>query len=173
MLRLPPNPVPAVAIALLLAASGCSGSREDYPSLAARPIEKALDDAPAPAAPVAAPIDAALERQVAAQRATIDSAAESFARAESETRGAVARAEGQPVQSESWIAAQQSLSTLDATRASTAAALSALDELRLDAAQRAEPADTTSLDALFARAEQIDAAQRATVAELNGALPLP
>ena len=163
----------SVALALLLIAAACADDAARYPSLARRPIES---DAGAPAAtttPAAqtAPADPAIETQVTAEAARLDSGSATFGRALADTRAAVTRATGQAAGSEAWIAAQQALSALDAARAPVVAALGALDALRFETAQRADPIDTTRLDAAYARAEAADAEQRAALDSLTRALP--
>jgi hypothetical protein len=122
----------SVLISLALA-GGCA-EEGPYPSLAPRPVEKALAEADVERPLPPLPDDPRLAEQVAALVAGARQGEAEFAAALPVAAGAVARAGG--AGSESWVDAQQALSRAEAARATTVQALAELDALALAEANR-------------------------------------
>ena len=175
------SPLPLLLLALL---SACA-SEGETPSLAPRPMEYELAGRPlppclagaAPAAPAgsaeAAPAD---DPQLAAHIETLLGNARSgqadFAAALPGAQRSASRAGA--AGTESWIAAQQELSRLEAARARTASALAELDSLFL--ARSGAPASADDLQRIGAASEEVRAladAQDAEIGRLNAALSGP
>lgn len=116
--------------ALMLALGGC-GQPVSAPSLAQRPVEKQSIDMPVTSAGEAegAP-DATLVAQSAALVAAARAGDAAFAAQRTQTETAVTRASGAAAGSEAWIAAQESVTALDAARGPVRDAASAIDALR-------------------------------------------
>jgi hypothetical protein len=108
----------------LLALSACA-SPGDFPSLAARPVEKALAETEEEPASQPAPDDPQLPAKLGAFVAAGRRAQAAFDAALPAARAAVARAGG--TGSDSWIEAQQALSRAETARGATANAISELD----------------------------------------------
>lgn len=117
------------SLALLL--SGCAGPMSNYPSLARRPIENAPIAEPAAPPPPAAP-DPALDAQVATLTKQLDSGAAAFDAAYAKADRAVGAAGNAAVSSDAWVAAQLSISALEAARNDSVSALASLDTLYVD-----------------------------------------
>lgn len=114
------------AFALML--SGCAGAPQTYPSLAKRPIESApIAEPAAPPAPVAA--DAALNGEIAKYMAQADKGRSAFDAAYARAQKSVGAASGAAVSSDSWVAAQVAISSLEAARNDSVSALASLDTL--------------------------------------------
>ena len=109
---------------VLLALSACAQQGE-FPSLAPRPVEKAM--AESEEEPAVRPVqdDPQLPARIAAFVEAGRRGQAAFEAALPEARAAVGRAG--PSGSDSWIAAQQAISRLETTRATIANALSELD----------------------------------------------
>jgi hypothetical protein len=112
-------------IAIALAA--CATTTVNEPSLARRPAEAIDPRLPIPSDPVPGPADPALASRLDALVAEGKAGAAVF-EAEVGRAQSLAQAAG-PKESESWIAAQQALSGLEAARARTTRAVSDIDEL--------------------------------------------
>lgn len=122
--------------------SGCAAAGP-FPSLAARPEEGLISVAEPVRPPVSVAPNAALRAQVAALRERGRSGARAFdaayPAAERATRSVGASG------SDSWIAAQQAVSRLEAARGGATAALADLDRLSMDRADTPTNAEDYAL----------------------------
>ena len=175
--------LPAVALVALLCGCAPQGS---FPSLAPRPVEWELSGQPPPpclagqsppAAETAQQTGPAADPQLAARVASLLADARrgesDFAKALPAARTSVGRAG--PAGSESWIAAQQNISALEAARARTADAVAELDALLL-ARSGDEATSQTDREAVAAAAEEarrLAEAQQAELERLNAAISAP
>lgn len=156
---------------LPLAIAACSTPSGPTPSLAPRAAEAIDPRVPIPAAPPPGPVDPALQDQLAHLLAEVRGGNETFAAVAGETERLVAAA-GDP-SSESWIAAQQSLSALVAARGRTTRALSDIDAIaaeRLQTAGGIAPANLAAIEAAAREAGAIDQRQAALVDSLQARL---
>lgn len=148
--------------ALLLGACSTASSG---PSLARRPVEtRGLDE---PARPIVSPgaADAALRARIATALASVERGRAAFAEliGQVETAVAAAGADG----SESWIAAQQLLSALEAARAPSPAGLADLDTLLTTHLAAGQTAGVAELEAARATAVPVVEAQDAALDRLR------
>lgn len=129
--------IPLGAIAALLM-PGCA-AEGDFPSLAMRPAEldRSVEEPQRPTPEV--PDDPALRRRLSDLAATASEGERAFDAALGPAQAAIGAA-GAP-ESESWVAAQQALSRLEAAREPTTRALAELDRLALNHAAVATSAD--------------------------------
>ena len=154
-LRTRPTLLAAAAVPAL-AACAVEG---DFPSLALRPAERdrSIEEPVRPAPQVAD--DAALRGRLAELGALAAEGERAFDAAFGAAEAAAAAAGA--AESESWVAAQQALSRLEAARGPTTRALADLDRLALDRADlAASAADVAALDAAAAAVRQIAAGQQ-------------
>lgn len=165
------RPVQKSCLIVLLGASGCMNAARP-PSLAPRAIEQRADAvAPAPVAPVARPIDAALASRIAALRAEAREGDALFAQAERAGASAIRAGAASRAGSEQWLAGEQARSAMIAARQRTAAALAAIDTLLTDqAAAAADGRDAGGIDEIRAAQDEIDALVSRQTARLE-ALP--
>jgi hypothetical protein len=181
---------PVAAFLPLVLATACA-SPGPYPSLAPRAIERgqpgglALAGCPVPADPAAAlggpasvapPAprrDAQLRARVNELIGTARAGQAEFAQALPQAERSAARA-GAP-NSETWIEAQQELSRLEAARARTADALSALDDLSLRPASVpvTNPEDQLAVAEALEDVRALALAQDQAIARLAGRLGSP
>ena len=154
-----------LALPLLLAA--CSTPRVPEPSLAPRAAEAIDPRVPIPSDPVVGPVDTALVgrleqlvNEVRQGRAGFDSLAD-----QTESLAAAAG----PAESESWIAAQQSLSALVAARAPVTRAMADLDELVAEQIRTGgiAPGDLAAIQVASAEAGAINQRQAEIVNRLE------
>ncbi len=122
---------PAVAAIMLLSACG---SREGYPSLAKRPVERITGSDPVVAAspvvpPAPIPPDLGLQSRLARLTEQARDAHARFNSAKNKTAGLVAAASGASVVSESWSQATVALASLESRRSDAMIALAELDTL--------------------------------------------
>jgi hypothetical protein len=154
---------------LLLALAGCTAPSGPVPSLAARPAEAIDPRVPIPIAAPSGVVDAALKARLTELLGEARAGNQTFMAAATDAERLVAAA-GTP-SSESWIAAQQSLSALVAARGQTARALSDIDAIaaqRLETAGGIAPANFAAIEAAANevgamsqhQAEVIDALQK-------------
>jgi|GEM_PF-523543 len=173
--------LPFAASALL---SACA-AQGPFPSLAPRAVERELSGQAAPPCPTAQapavspapppplPEDAQLAARVTALLASARSGQGAFA--EFLPRASASAARAGAAGSDSWIAAQQDISRLEAARAQTLDALAELESLSV--ARSGDPA-TNEADraSVLAAAEEVRAlsgAQQAEIARLSGLLSGP
>lgn len=158
--------------ATLLALSvlpGCADTRSGYPSLAPRPVERAvLRVEPAPAtAPVETPSISAtadLARIVADAHAADAAFRAALDAARPQIEAGRAAAEG----SEPWVAAQQAYSRAEAERTPVGQALAELDRRRQAAIGAGNAAEEAAVAEATLQVQALDEAERAL---LDAALP--
>jgi hypothetical protein len=156
----------AALLAALAGASlaGCV-TEGPFPSLAPRPDERLAIEEPVREAPIVAD-DPAVRTRVAA---LLDEARQGE-RAFDADYGAAARASSRagPTGSDSWIAAQQAISRVEAARGRTSDAATALHQLGLERAdQPLSAADRQALDDAIAEADRLVAGQQVRVDRLS------
>ncbi|MGZ8997427.1 MAG: hypothetical protein ACXW2T_01090 [Allosphingosinicella sp.] len=151
--------------ALLLASACAPGG--PYPSLAPRPIEKAMADSEEVPAQTEAPDDAGLPARIEALAAQARRGDAEYRAVLPEAREAAAKAG--PSGSDSWIVAQQALSRLEAARSTTGSALADLDALAMAeaSARPLSPADRERLNSATRDAEALAERQRSEIAKLQ------
>ena len=151
---------------LLLAACAPQG---DFPSLAPRAIETAPDEPAEQPSPPPAPADPVLAARVEELLAEAEAGQRDFAGAAPAAETAVARAGASG--SESWVAAQQAVSRLQAARGGTVEALAALDRLAVERAnQPTNPNDFQSVQSAIERASALAQTQSAVISRLQARL---
>ncbi len=150
------------------ALAGCTQAPGRYPSLLPRPIESQSLAEPVRPVPEATP-DAALDKQIADIRASLDAAAKAFAAGAQEAEAKIAVARGLPAGSEPWLDAQVALSDLASLRRPTVTALSDLEELALQRGTAGLPR-YPALDAAVDEASKASTAQQARIDALDAAL---
>jgi hypothetical protein len=128
---------PHILLFATLALGACAANDGDFPSLAPRPVEQRSDAEPVAPAVAPAPADSAMSADLRKMLADARKGDGDFAAALPAAERAVAAARGAAASSEAWIAAQTQLSALDATRAPTASAMTAIDSLYVSLADRA------------------------------------
>lgn len=155
----------AWALAAALTLGGCV-TQGPFPSLAPRPGEGDISIAEPQRPDVAAPNDPAVAQRVASLRAQARDGQNGFDAAYGGTAAAVAWAGGQG--SDSWSAAQEALSRLEAARGATTEALAALDRL---ATERADVPtsrdDMASIEAATADVARLAEVQNERIAQLR------
>jgi len=151
-------------LAALLALSvpaGCADTRSGYPSLAPRPIERAVLRAdPVPAVPVEAPPlpDAAGIAQILASAQTADAAFKAALEAlRPQIEAGRTAAEG----SEEWVAGQLAYSRAEAERAPVGQALAELDKRRQAAVVAGNEAEEAAVAEATLQVQALDEAERA------------
>lgn len=156
----------AAPLILLIALSGCATRNGHYPSLLPRMIEQRDDSEPVRTPAIAGP-DAALDTMIATLRTTLQQSVAQFATAQATATPLVAAARGGAVGGDAWLAAQASLSGLDAARGQSLGALAEIETVvieRAKAGQAPYPALDAARDAAEAQSNQqteaIDALQR-------------
>lgn len=170
----PLRSAPVLAMAGLLAVlplGGCARDRDStpYPSLAVRPVEKQGFAEPA-AKPVVLRPDPALDMQIAQAGTRLDEVGSVFAEAYGRARDSVAKAKGQAVGSDAWLAAQSDLATLDEIRSRSSAILTEIDDLAIKRAAALEP-DYPALNTLRERAAASNTRQSDQIKALTAQLP--
>lgn len=163
---------PALPVLLIsLAPAACSAPRIDPPSLGQRAAEAIDPRVPVERALVERPVGATLRQLLAHFLSDARSGEAAFRAALGPAQRAAAAAG--PARSESWIAAQQSLSALEAARAATPKALSDIDALAgvdIKARNGIGAEDLAAIEAAAAEAGSLDARQRREIAALNARL---
>jgi len=149
--------------------AGCA-EQGSYPSLAPRPIEQALRDADEQPPRPPLPDDPALAERLAGFVAQARSGVSGFDKELAAAERAVATA-GAPG-SESWIAAQQAVSRVEAARAVTTRALGELDSFSVSQAnaRALSDADLARLAEATAEVQAIATRQSEALNRLQGAL---
>jgi hypothetical protein len=147
-----------------------------YPSLARRPVESRDRDASKPAVRPAA-TDAALASQVETLGAQATTADTAFKTQIDKSRSTLAAAAGTAPMSEAWVAAQMAISTTDAARYDSVAALASLDTLYVDRQDNADAsrvaADIATIDPVRVHVLAIVDAQNDTLDGLRASLKTP
>jgi len=157
---------PFLAALALLAASACA-PEGPYPSLAPRPIEKAMADSEELPAPTPISDDAGLPARLETLAAQARRGQADYQAALSEAQEAAAKAG--PSGSDSWIVAQQALSRLEAARATTTTALADIDSLAMAeaSAKPLSPADQERIDAAIREARALADRQQSEIVKLQ------
>lgn len=160
---------PVAVLPLLL--SACTATPATGPSLAPRPAETIDPRVPIPSEVVAGPADPALAARIAGLMAEVRAGDAAFQAAAGDAERLAATAG--PVQSESWIEAQQALSALVAARAPVARAVADIDALaaaRLAAEGGIVPGDLAAIHAASAEAGAVAERQAAVIDRLQARL---
>ena len=158
-----------LALPVLSALASCADMRSGYPSLAPRPVERAVLQAdPAPAVTPAVPVPLPGSADIAQIVARAQAADVAFRAALDKARPQIVAARGAPEGSETWVAGQQAYSDAEAQRAPVGEALIELDRRR-EAATAAGRGDEA---AVIAEAGlQVQALDEAGRALLSGLMP--
>ncbi len=165
---------PMIALVGLSSATmlaGCARDRDTtpYPSLAVRPVEKQGFAEPV-TKPVALRPDPALDTQIAGIADRLTAVEGEFAKAYDQARAGAAKARGQSVGSDAWLAAQTDLAALDEIRARTSGLLTEIDDRAIARAAALEP-DYPALTALRERVAGAAERQAKQIAALSASLP--
>lgn len=162
----------ALALPALLALSAlasCADTRSFYPSLAPRPVERAVLQAdPAPAAPVAGPAAAPLPAsadiaQIVARAQAADAA---FRAALDKARPEIVAGRGAAEGGEAWVVAQQAYSDVESLRAPVGEALAELDRRREAATEAGRNDEAAAIAEAGLQVQALDEAGRALLASL-------
>ena len=140
---------------IALGLTACAASTVNEPSLARRSAEAIDPRLPIPSNPRPGPVDAALAARLGALVADGTAGAAAFDRELSGTQRLVTAAG--PVQSESWIVAQQAVSALEASQVATTRALADIDELTARRIQSGGGLSVDDLGAVEAASSQLRA----------------
>ena len=160
-----------IAIASILATLTACAKPGNFPSLAPRAVERELPT-PAAAPSPPAPADPALGARIVELRDEAEAGQRAFAAEAASGRTAIAQAG--KAGSESWIAAQQAVSRLEAARSRTATALASLDQLAVErAAQPTNPGDYQALLAAVEASRILADAQKAEMVRMTKGLSAP
>ena len=158
-----------VTFSVLTLAACETPSAKGEPSLARRPAESVDPRLPVEVAIDPRPVDPALAARLEGLLTQARNAAAAFTAAEPAAR---AKATGAgPIESESWIAAQNALAELERTRAPFTRALGDLDALRAQTARsgdRASAADIAALEAASAELNGLAERQAEALDSIRG-----
>jgi len=127
---------PASGIALILALGACASTSDRYPSLAIRDAERVHGSAQAVTPePEPQPVQpsADLAQRLVQLRGAAARGHQAFLSAAPRTKSLIDAARGSAVASDSWVAAQASLSGLETVRNETMTSMAELDKLLLQA----------------------------------------
>jgi hypothetical protein len=165
----PRLPLPVAAFLAALAVAACV-PQGDFPSLEARPAERDRSMEPPVREAVEVPADPALRQRVAELEQMAAQGDQAFDAALGPAEAAV-RSAG-PASSDSWVAAQQAMSRLEAARTGTMRALTELDRLAIDRADMATSReDSAAIDAAIAAAQRLAEGQQQRIQQLRARLP--
>lgn len=154
---------------LFLTLGGCAGGNIDAPSLSTRDVEKDAVPLPDEAREPNSVLDAGLAAKIKALLDQASAAHATFTAIQTKVTATVARAGNSAAGSETWTAAQQELSALDASRGPLQALEADVDALRTDPAN-ATPANRSAIDALAAQVQALADQETAAVASLGAQL---
>jgi hypothetical protein len=157
------RPLFARALPLALAITGCTGKGPGYPSLAPRAIERRSF-----AEPVSPPATAQLTdpKAVARYAPTVERARRAdaiFRQTLDAERGALVKGRGATTGSDTWAAAQVSLSRVQDVRAPVIKALADLDAARDSDPTRGDTGEALAAAQAFDAVQQIDRAETAAL----------
>ena len=159
-------PFPA-ALILLSALAGCADTRSGYPSLAPRPVERAVMQAqPAPATAAAETPQLPASAGIAEIVASAQAADAAFRAAVGAARPLIEAGRAAPEGSEAWIEGQQAYSGADAARAPVGQALAELDRRRQAAVIAGDSAEEAAIAEATLQVQALDEAERALLAGL-------
>ena len=168
-MMIPRFAVALLALPVLSVLASCADMGSGYPSLAPRPVERAVLQAdPAPAATPAAPAPLPASADIAQVVARAQAADAAFRAALETARPRIVSARGAPEGSEAWMAGQQAYSDVEAQRAPVGEALVELDRRR-EAATAAGREDEAA--AIAEAGLQVQALDEAGRALLSGLMP--
>lgn len=159
-----------LALPALVPLASCADTRSGYPSLAPRPVERAVMQAdPAPAAPAAGPAAAPLPAsadiaQIVARAQAADAA---FRAALEKARPQIAAGRGAAEGSETWVVGQQAYSDAESLRAPVGEALAELDRRREAATEAGRNDEAAAITDAGLLVQAIDEAGRALLASLT------
>lgn len=157
------QPVLALTVALTLGGCVTHGS---FPSLAPRPGEGDVSVAEPARPDTIVADDAALRQRIVTLEAQAQEGQGSFDAAYGAAAAAAGRAGSRD--SDSWVAAQEAVSRLEAARGATPGALAALDRLSTERAdQPTSVGDRALIDAAIVRITQLSNAQYERIAQLR------
>lgn len=171
-----PSPLPFA----FLAAFGCLGAGlagcaapGPYPSLAPRPIEKALGEPGVPPVVPPLPDNPAVASRVASLVGEAKAGESEFRAALPAASAAVRRAGA--VGSDSWIEAQQAVSRAETAESRTTRALADLDRFAVDEAnaRALSASDLARLQAATAEVQRLAESQQAEIVRLQRVLRTP
>lgn len=155
----------------LLAAAACSTTPVQEPSLAPRAAEAIDPRVPLPSVIPSGPVDASLAERLRTLVDTVRAGTPAFDAQEAEATRLTSAAG--PMASESWIAAQQSLSVLIeqyGVTSKAAADIDALASARLEGQRWIRPADQQAIAAAAAEVSAISGPQSAAISRLSNQL---
>jgi hypothetical protein len=161
----------SAAFAAIFAVAGCAVPPGPAPSLAPRAAEKIDPRAPVVVATVQLPVDPALASRLAELVGQARSGESAFVVAAGQAQRLAAAAG--PPQGETWVVAQQALSTAVAARAPTTRALGDIDGLaEAEVAKHGgiAPADLAAIEAASSEVGAIDRRQAQVIDELQARL---
>ncbi len=167
-----PLPFPPLLLAGLATLAGCAAPGP-YPSLAPRPIEKALGEPGVPPTVAPLPDDPAVAVRVSAFLDDARAGDRAFRAALPAAEQAVKKAGA--VGSDSWIEAQQAVSRAETAEMQTTRALADLDRYSVDQAnaKALSAGDLARLQAATAEVQRLAEAQHAEIVRLQAALKTP
>lgn len=147
--------------------AGCAGNMGRYPSLAPRPVEKAMQ-MPAPAGAASAPVTAtpAYPAQIEAILTAARDGDAAFQARLAEQRPAIDAGRSAAPGSENWVVAQEAYSAVDSARGGTGTALADLDRLHQEAVASGDNGRQAIVESAIGQVQAIDQAERATLAKL-------
>jgi hypothetical protein len=167
--------MPAIALSLGLAISGCASADGKYPSLALRDAERANGQFE-PVAPVAGldvpqvelDFDGTLEEYLSQLQSRARAANARFSSASTATRAQVRAARGASLESNAWGVAQIGLASLDTHRSETGIILADLDALFV--AAKVQNEDTIAIATVREEILSLIERQDALLSTLRGQL---
>jgi len=166
--------ITVLAIAVL--ASGCTGARDRFPSLAVRPSERAfgsaqpVDAAPTPTMTAPVPASASVVERVGALKSQAADAQRAFIAARPAAARLAGAARGSSPGGEAWSIAQVALAKLDSARSQGMIAMADLDRMLVVAAQAAVDGSDADLKVVEAAHGEVSGAladDDAVIAELR------
>ena len=156
-----------LALPALAILAGCADTRSGYPSLAPRPIERAMMQAEAaPAMPPAAPPPLAPSADIAEILASATAADSAFKAALETARPRIEAGRSAAEGSEAWVVAQQAYSDVEAARAPIGNALAELDRRRQVAVAAGKGGEEAAIAEAALQVQALDEAERALLAGL-------
>lgn len=155
------------ALAILPTLAGCADTRSGYPSLAPRPIERAMMQAEAaPALPPAARPPLAPSADIVEILASATAADTAFKAALETARPRIEAGRSAAEGSEAWVVAQQAYSDVEAARAPIGNALAELDRRRQVAVAAGKGGEEAAIAEAALQVQALDEAERALLAGL-------
>lgn len=144
--------VPVLGLSL----SACAMQSGDFPSLSKRPYEDvpAIDDTAAPPSPQIEALPAALRNAVNAAIQQSNAAHQTFLAGLPKVQQSVSAARGAAPSSESWVAAQVELSSLEMERSPSVSALADIDSLYLQRLDQEFSGEDKGAAVLIAKSRQ-------------------